>query len=110
VSSRTATFALLALLIVIAGLAFVQSYQRWLDPIIDTGRDLYIPEQLLHGATLYRDIRYQYPPLAPYLLAVITSVIGHSLASYTAIGLFQSLAIAIALWVVGRRTAGPIAG
>ncbi|HEX9500542.1 MAG TPA: hypothetical protein VGA10_02700 [Thermoanaerobaculia bacterium] len=109
-SSRTATFALLALLIVIAGLAFVQSYQRWLDPIIDTGRDLYIPEQLLHGATLYRDIRYQYPPLAPYLLAVITSVIGHSLASYTAIGLFQSLAIAIALWVVGRRTAGPIAG
>jgi hypothetical protein len=110
VSSRTATFALIALLVVIAGVAFVQSYQCWLDPIIDTGRDLYIPEQLAHGATLYRDIRYQYPPLAPYLLAAATAVVGHSLASYTAIGLLQSIVIAAALWVVGRRTAGIIAG
>jgi hypothetical protein len=110
VSSRNATFALLALLVVIAGLAFIQSYQRWLDPIIDTGRDLYIPEQLAHGAQLYRDIRYQYPPLAPYLLAVATAIVGHSLASYTAIGLLQSIIIAAALWVVGRRTAGIIAG
>jgi len=110
VSSRTATFALLALLVVIAGLAFIQSYQRWLDPIIDTGRDLYIPEQLGHGAKLYRDIRYQYPPLAPYLLAAATAIIGHSLTSYTAIGVLQSIIIAAALWVVGRRTAGIIAG
>ncbi|MDQ6799791.1 MAG: hypothetical protein M3041_03035 [Acidobacteriota bacterium] len=109
-SSRTATFALLALLVVIAGLAFIQSYQCWLDPIIDTGRDLYIPEQLGHGAKLYRDIRYQYPPLAPYLLAAATAVLGHSLASYTAIGLLQSIIIAAALWVVGRRTAGITAG
>jgi hypothetical protein len=110
VSSRTATYALLALLVAIAALAFVQSCQRWLDPIIDTGRDLYIPEQLLHGARLYRDIRYQYPPLGPYLLAAITAVIGHSLAAYTAIGLLQSLVIAAGLWVVGRRAAGAIAG
>jgi len=110
VNPRVATVALLALLVAIAALAFVQSYQRWLDPIIDTGRDLYIPEQLLHGAKLYRDIRYQYPPLAPYLLAAITAVIGHSLASYTAIGLAQSIVIAAALWIIGWRTAGAIAG
>jgi hypothetical protein len=101
---------LIALLVFVAALAFIQSYQRWLDPIIDTGRDLYIPEQLTHGAKLYRDIRYQYPPLAPYLLAAITAVTGHSLASYTAIGLLQSLVIAGALWVVGRRTAGAVGG
>ncbi len=105
-----ASVALIALLFAIAVLAFAQSYQCWLDPIIDTGRDLYIPEQLAHGAKLYRDIRYQYPPLAPYLLATITAVIGHSLASYTAIGLVQSVAIAVALWIIGRRTAGTIGG
>ena len=109
-SSRTASIALISLLVAIAALAFIQSYQRWLDPIIDTGRDLYIPEQIDHGAKLYRDIRYQYPPLAPYLLAAVTAVVGHSLASYTAIGLAQALGIAALLWVVGRRTAGPIAG
>jgi len=102
--------ALIALLLAIATLAFFQSYQRWLDPIIDAGRDLYIPEQLTHGARLYRDIRYQYPPLAPYLLAGITSVIGHSLPSYTAIGLLQSILIAGALWMIGRRTAGMLGG
>src|SRR5215470_17656168 len=56
--------ALVLLLFVVAAVAFTQSYQRWLDPIIDTGRDLYIPGQIDQGARLYRDIRYQYPPLA----------------------------------------------
>ena len=107
---RGSLAALGILLIAIAALAFLQSYQRWLDPIIDTGRDLYIPEQLAHGARLYRDIRYQYPPLAPYLLAAITTVIGHSLRSYTAIGLLQSIVIAAALWMIGRRTAGLLGG
>ena len=102
--------ALIALLLIVAAVAFTQSYQRWLDPIIDTGRDLYIPEQIAHGARLYRDIRYQYPPLAPYLLALLTSVLGHSLAAYMVIGLLQSAAIAIALWIAGRRAAGRLGG
>ena len=72
-----------ALVVLAAGVvAAAQSWNRWLDPIIDTGRDLYIPEQLMQGAKLYRDIRYQYPPLAPYLLAAITRVTGSSLASH----------------------------
>lgn len=93
----------------VAALAFAQSYARWLDPIIDTGRDLYIPEQLGRGAKLYRDIRYQYPPLAPYLLMLLTRVIGSSLASYTAIGLAQSAAIATGLWLALRRASGTLA-
>ena len=97
-----------AALLLTALVAFVQSYQRWLDPIIDTGRDLYIPEQLANGAKLYRDIRYQYPPLAPYLLALITEGIGHSLASYMAIGIAQSLVIAASLWMALRRAAGVV--
>src|SRR5689334_2551711 len=102
--------ALILLLFIVAALAFTQSYERWLDPIIDTGRDLYIPEQILHGARLYRDIRYQYPPLAPYALALLTSVVGHSLASYAAIGLLQSIVLAAALWMIGRKTAGLLGG
>src|SRR5204862_1453481 len=37
--------ALIALLVVVAVVALAQSWNRWLDPIIDTGRDLYISEQ-----------------------------------------------------------------
>jgi hypothetical protein len=99
----TARFALIATVIAVAAIAFIQSYERWLDPIIDTGRDLYIPEQIARGAKLYRDIRYQYPPLAPYLLALITSAIGHSLAAYMMIGVAQSATIVASLWIALRR-------
>jgi hypothetical protein len=98
-----ARIALIATVIAVAAIAFIQSYARWLDPIIDTGRDLYIPEQIARGAKLYRDIRYQYPPLAPYLLALITGAIGHSLSAYVAIGIAQSAAIATSLWIALRR-------
>jgi len=94
---------LIATVIAVAAIAFAQSYARWLDPIIDTGRDLYIPEQIAKGAKLYRDVRYQYPPLAPYLLALITGAIGHSLAAYVAIGIAQSITIAASLWIALRR-------
>jgi hypothetical protein len=105
---RPSELALLAVVVAAAALAFAQSYARWLDPIIDTGRDLYIPEQLANGAKLYRDIRYQYPPLAPYLLALITGGIGHSLVSYMAIGIAQSFVIAASLWMALRRAAGVV--
>jgi hypothetical protein len=101
--------AWIAVLIIVAAIALTQSWNRWLDPIIDTGRDLYIPEQLTHGTKLYRDIRYQYPPLAPYLLAAITSVIGHSLLSYTMIGIGQSLIIGAGLWLALKRAASQLA-
>ena len=100
---------LVFLLTLVALIALAQSWRRWLDPIIDTGRDLYIPEQLLSGAKLYRDVRYQYPPLAPVLLAAITAVIGHSLAAYIAIGIAQSAVVAAALWLALRRAAGEMA-
>lgn len=104
--SRVAEILGVTLLAGVAVMAFSQSYARWLDPLIDTGRDLYIPEQLANGAKLYRDVRYQYPPLAPYLLALVTSIVGRSLASYMAIGIAQSMAAASAIYLAARRVAG----
>jgi hypothetical protein len=88
--------------LVVAVVALAQSWQRWLDPIIDTGRDLYIPEQLARGAKLYRDLRYEYPPLAPYLLALMPS---RSLVAYTMLGILQSAVIVVCLWLSLRRNA-----
>src|SRR5262249_31900735 len=62
----------------------------------------YIPEQLARGAKLYRDLRYQYPPLAPYLLALMPA---RSLAAYTILGIAQSAVIAASLWIALRRNA-----
>ncbi|HEV7922075.1 MAG TPA: hypothetical protein VGR02_14910 [Thermoanaerobaculia bacterium] len=105
-NARRIELALLALIVIAAAVAIAQSWNRCLDPIIDTGRDLYISEQLHHGTRLYGDIRYNYPPLAPYLLAAITAVTGNSLRAYAAIGLVSGLLIAAALYFFLRKTAG----
>ena len=46
-----------ACLMAIGFLLFADSYQRWGHPIIDLGRDLYLPGQLLEGRVLFRDLR-----------------------------------------------------
>jgi len=94
---------------VVGAIALAQSWMRWLDPIVDTGRDLYIPEQLAHGVKLYRDILYFYPPLTPYLLAAVTAVIGHSIASYVAIGIAIAGATAAVIYVLTARVANDVA-
>jgi hypothetical protein len=105
-ASRRAALTDLAAVGAVMALAAAQSWRRWLDPIVDTGRDLYVAEQLGRGLRLYSDIRYEYPPLAPYLLAGITRLTGHSLAAYAAIGFAQSIAIAVLLWFIARRVGG----
>ena len=103
---RQRTIGAVALLVVVAVLALAQSWNRWLDPIIDTGRDLYVSEQLSHGTKLYRDVRYQYPPLTPYLLAGVNAIAGSSLAIFTVIGFVQSAIVAFLLWLAIPRWGG----
>jgi hypothetical protein len=107
--SIRADLAAIAILVITALLALIQSYHRWLDPIIDTGRDLYISGAILDGARLYRDLRYQYPPLAPYVLAAVTALTGRGLDAFMAIGITQSLAVVVAIYTLLRRAAGTAA-
>lgn len=85
------------------------TWNRWLDPFIDLGRDLYIPEQLAKGKLLYRDILYFYPPTAPYLLALIVAVIGSGLAQYTVIGIGTAAVAATAIYLTLRQLSGSVA-
>jgi hypothetical protein len=105
-NARRIELALLALIAAAAVIAVTQSWNRWLDPVVDAGRDLYIADQLHHGMRLYRDIRYYYAPLAPYLVSAVTLVTGNSLRAYAAIGLLSGLGIAFLLWFFLRNVAG----
>lgn len=106
---RLVEAALVAVIVAAAAVALAQSWNRWLDPIVDAGRDLYIPEQLRHGAKLFRDLLYYYPPLAAYLLAAVTTVTGSSLAAYARIGIATGVAAAAATYALARQAAGPMA-
>jgi hypothetical protein len=63
------------------------------DPLIDTGRELYIPWQITQGKVLYRDIAYFNGPLSPYFNALLFRVFGVHLS----VLLWANLVIALAI-------------
>jgi hypothetical protein len=99
----------LAIAIALGTFLFVVARQRSLEPIIDTGRDLYIPGAILDGKKLYRDLIYFYPPLTPYLLALLTAVIGRSLMAYSVIGAATVAVVGVTLYCAAKLVAGRLA-
>ena len=71
-----ATFALHAL--VFAALVW-WSWRKWPDPLIDFGRELYVPWQITRGQVLYRDLASLFGPLSPYVNALWFRLFGASL-------------------------------
>jgi hypothetical protein len=99
-----------AALLVIGTLQFIQSYQRWGHPIIDMGRDVYLPSQVLQGRTLYQELHYNYGPTVPYMLAGATAALGDGLWVFAAVGLVIGVLTTIALYAIGAWLGGRIAG
>jgi hypothetical protein len=46
------------------------SWLSWPDPLIDFGRELYVPWRLVEGDRLYQDVAYVGGPLSPYVNAL----------------------------------------
>ncbi len=57
----------------------VASWNRWIEPYVDSGRELMVPWRVSRGEALYRDVRFYYGPLAPLLAAGADSLAGRSL-------------------------------
>ncbi len=79
---------------------------RWLDPMSDPGLWWSLTERLVSGEQLYRDIRLQYGPLSPYLLAGAGRVFGLSAFSF----LLLNWIPAVLLGVLLLRAARPYLG
>ncbi len=77
---------LLALLpyAVFAALALL-SWNRWIEPYVDTGRELQVPWRIAQGERLYRDVRFYHGPLGPFLYAAADRIAGRSLPARIAV-------------------------
>ena len=84
-------------------------WRKWLDPVVDFGRELYIPWQICEGQVLYRDLAYFNGPLSPYFNALVFKLFGPSLMSlvWTNIAILGLLTLIIyrLLRSVGSRLA-----
>jgi hypothetical protein len=56
--------------------AAIVSWRRLGSLLIDGGRELEVPRRLVDGDVLYRDLRYYWGPLAPYVNASLYRVFG----------------------------------
>ncbi|MCZ7648432.1 MAG: glycosyltransferase family 39 protein [Planctomycetota bacterium] len=87
-------------------LAFFQgawlNWMKWGDPIVDTGQALEIPRRLAEGEVLYRDLRYYYGPLAPYLNACAYKLFGVHVYTLIGMGLASTALLSFLLYRLAR--------
>ena len=81
------------------------TWQRWGDIIVDCGRELDTPKQLLAGKMLYRDVRYWYGPAAPYVNALLYRVLGVRVGVLVASGVATAAAISWLTYCIVRLLA-----
>lgn len=87
-----------------AGLA--ASWQRWGNPLVDSGRELNVPLRLVHGEMLYSDVGYIYGPFSPYLNAFLYRVFQPSLWVLWGRGIVSTtLILGLSYWIA-RQISG----
>ena len=67
------------LLIAIGAAMLIWNPDGWVHPLVDYGRELYVPWRITEGEVLYRDIAYFNGPLSPYLNALWFQLFGVSM-------------------------------
>jgi hypothetical protein len=82
--------------------ALALSWRKWGDVSVDTGRELDLPRRLAEGQLLYRDARFYYGPLAPYLNALLYRVFGVQLDVLVWAGIASAALMALALYRLAR--------
>src|SRR4051794_17214899 len=60
-------------------------WNRGPDPVLDFGREVYIPWRINAGQVLYRDIEYFNGPFSPYFNALVFRIFGTSLQAITTV-------------------------
>ncbi len=91
----------------VAGLGV--SWQRWTNPVIDSGREMNQPLRMLDGERLYADVGHIYGPLSPYLHSVLYRLFGPSLTVLYADGIVSAAIILVLVYVLARRILDPAA-
>ncbi len=52
------------------------NWLRWINPFVDSGREMNVPARLAAGERLYRDIVFYYGPAGPWLQALVLRASG----------------------------------
>ncbi|HVT89103.1 MAG TPA: glycosyltransferase family 39 protein [Tepidisphaeraceae bacterium] len=76
----------------------------WPDPLVDFGRELYVPWQLAQGKVLYRDIAYFNGPFSPYFNSLLFRLFGESLRTIVLANLILLAGLTWMIWRLIEQT------
>jgi hypothetical protein len=97
---RASSFILLALAFVFM---LAWTWLRWPDPLVDFGRELYLPWQVSQGKVLYRDVAHFNGPLSVYFNALAFRVLGVSLRTIVVVNIAIAAAVFAMIWRLCSR-------
>lgn len=80
VSGPRVTWAIFLACSVVAVPLIAMSWRRSCDPIVDFGRELYVPWRISNGALLFRDVLHHYGPLSQHYHACLFYLFGPGLS------------------------------
>ena len=93
---------------VVGAVAIVFSWQRWISPFMDGGRELAVPARLAAGGRLYSDVMYHYGPLGPWVNAGALAIFGRHFVVLEAVGLLLATLLLVCLYRLTARAGSPL--
>lgn len=85
------------------------TWGAWPDPLVDFGRELYVPLRLATGAVLGRDVAWFSGPLSQQVNALVFRFAGASLSTLVALNLLVLALVSLLWWRLLRELAGLLA-
>ncbi len=87
-------------------LIFTVFFGRFGDIIVDSYREVYIPQQILEGKCIYKDIFVIYPPLAYLINAFLMKIFGADVNTLYFAGLFCTIGIIYFTFEIAKKLLG----
>jgi hypothetical protein len=103
------TWVVLLVVVLVLFALTLWTWATWTDPIVDFGRELYVPWRITEGERLYRDLAYFNGPLSPYFNATLFRLFGVSLLTLVWANLAILAGTVALLWALLRRITTPFA-
>ncbi len=83
-------------------IVFITFWGKFGDIVVDSYREIYIPQQMIKGKTLYKDIFVIYPPLSYLINAFFIKLFGNGIVILPIAGLLSSAGVLYVTNKIGK--------
>lgn len=104
--AQAAPYAFWGAAAALVGAILVVSWMKWMDPVIDFGREVYVPWRILGGERPVQDYVHLYGPFSAYFNAGLFFLFGVSIQTEVIANLAIFAGIVVCLFTLLRRSFG----